>query len=54
MNSQESVERRDIFINAAMPGQGTAFFDGTKDAVEDGGGPPLKSTRGSGMFARAE
>jgi hypothetical protein len=48
------VERRDIFVNAAKPGQGTAFFDGTKDTVEDGRGPPLKSARGSGLFARAE
>jgi len=34
------------------PDQGTAFFDGTKDAVKDGGDVPLKFTRGNGLFAR--
>ena len=34
------------------PDQGTAFFDGTKDAVAAGGELPLKFTRGDGLFAR--
>jgi hypothetical protein len=34
------------------PDQGTAFFDGTKDAVKDGAELPLKFTRGDGLFAR--
>jgi hypothetical protein len=34
------------------PDQGTAFFDGTKDAVAQGGDLPLKFTRGDGLFAR--
>ena len=34
------------------PDQGTAFFDGTKDAVNDGAELPLKFTRGDGLFAR--
>jgi hypothetical protein len=34
------------------PDQGTAFFDGTKDAVAQGDDLPLKFTRGDGLFAR--
>jgi hypothetical protein len=34
------------------PDQGTAFFDGTKDAIRDGGATPLKFTRGNGLLAR--
>ena len=34
------------------PDQGTAFFDGTKDAVRAGADLPLKFTRGGGLFAR--
>lgn len=34
------------------PDQGTAFFDGTKDAVAAGGELPLKFTRGDGLIAR--
>jgi hypothetical protein len=34
------------------PDQGTAFFDGTKDAVKGGAELPLKFTRGDGLFAR--
>jgi hypothetical protein len=34
------------------PDQGTAFFDGTKDAVKAGADLPLKFTRGDGLFAR--
>jgi len=34
------------------PDQGTAFFDGTKDAVVAGGELPLRFTRGDGLFAR--
>jgi hypothetical protein len=34
------------------PDQGTAFFDGTKDAVKAGADVPLKFTRGDGLFAR--
>jgi hypothetical protein len=34
------------------PDQGTAFFDGTKDAVAANGEVPLKFTRGDGLFAR--
>jgi hypothetical protein len=35
-----------------LPDQGAAFFDGTKDAVKDGGQLPLEFTRGDGLFAR--
>ncbi len=31
---------------------GTAFFDGTKQAVAAGGPLPLKFTRGNGLLAR--
>ena len=34
------------------PDQGTAFFDGTKDALAQGGDLPLEFTRGDGLFAR--
>jgi hypothetical protein len=34
------------------PDQGTAFFDGTKDAVAQGAELPLRFTRGDGLFAR--
>jgi len=34
------------------PDQGMAFFDGTKDAIAQGGQLPLKFTRGDGLFAR--
>ncbi|MFC0452391.1 hypothetical protein [Rhodococcus jostii] len=34
------------------PDQGTAFFDGTKQAVAAGGPLPLKFTRGNGLLAR--
>lgn len=34
------------------PDQGTAFFDGTKDAVAGGARLPLKLTRGNGLLAR--
>ena len=34
------------------PDQGTAFFDGTKDTLKDGGESPLKYTRGNGLLAR--
>jgi hypothetical protein len=34
------------------PDQGTAFFDGTKDAVAHGGDLPLRFSRGDGLFAR--
>jgi len=34
------------------PDQGTAFFDGTKEAVKAGADVPLKFTRGDGLFAR--
>ena len=34
------------------PDQGTAFFDGTKDTVKEGGEVPLKFTRGNGLLAR--
>jgi len=32
--------------------QGTAFFDGTKNAVAQGADLPLKFSRGDGLFAR--
>jgi len=35
-----------------LPDQGTAFFDGTKDAVKNGAELPLEFTRGDGLFAR--
>jgi len=34
------------------PDQGTAFFDGTRDAVANGVDLPLKFSRGDGRFAR--
>jgi hypothetical protein len=34
------------------PDQGTAFFDGTKKVVQDGGPLPLSFTRGNGLLAR--
>jgi len=34
------------------PDQGTAFFDGTRDALAQGGDLPLEFTRGDGLFAR--
>lgn len=34
------------------PDQGTAFFDGTKDAIADGAESPLRFTRGDGLLAR--
>ncbi|WP_326598799.1 hypothetical protein [Streptomyces sp. NBC_01803] len=34
------------------PDQGGAFFDGTKDAVEEGGTLGLRFTRGNGLLAR--
>jgi hypothetical protein len=34
------------------PDQGTAFFDGTEDAVAEGGELPLRFTRGDGLLAR--
>jgi hypothetical protein len=34
------------------PDQGTAFFDGTKEAVAGGGALPLKFSRGNGLLAR--
>lgn len=34
------------------PDQGTAFFDGTKDAVTQGADLLLKFSRGDGLFAR--
>lgn len=34
------------------PDQGTAFFDGTKEAVKAGADVPLHFTRGDGLFAR--
>lgn len=36
----------------ASPDQGTAFFDGTKDAVAGGAALPLSFTRGDGRLAR--
>ena len=34
------------------PDQGTAFFDGTTEAVKKGADVPLKFTRGNGLIAR--
>lgn len=34
------------------PDQGTAFFDGTKTTLADGGASPLRFTRGDGLLAR--
>ena len=34
------------------PDQGTAFFDGTKETVKEGGEGSLKFTRGNGLLAR--
>jgi hypothetical protein len=34
------------------PDQGTAYFDGTKQAVADGAESPLRFTRGDGLLAR--
>jgi hypothetical protein len=34
------------------PDQGTAFFDGTKEAIAAGAGSPLSFTRGDGLLAR--
>ena len=34
------------------PDQGTAFFDGTKDALAEGADLPLNFSRGDGLFAR--
>ena len=34
------------------PDQGSTFFDGTKDAVAEGGDLPLKFNRGDGLLAR--
>jgi hypothetical protein len=34
------------------PDQGTAFFNGTKEAIAAGEESPLKFTRGDGLFAR--
>ena len=34
------------------PDQGTAFFDGTRDAVQGGAPLPLRFTRGNGLVAR--
>lgn len=34
------------------PDQGGAFFDGTKQSLEEGGELPLKFTRGNGLLAR--
>jgi hypothetical protein len=34
------------------PDQGSAFFDGTREAVQGGAPLPLRFTRGNGMLAR--
>jgi hypothetical protein len=34
------------------PDQGTAFFDGTKEAIAAGAESPLRFTRGDGLLAR--
>ncbi len=34
------------------PDQGTAFFDGTRTAIAEGGESPLQFTRGDGLLAR--
>ena len=34
------------------PDQGSAFFDGTKDAIAAGAESPLRFTRGDGQLAR--
>jgi hypothetical protein len=34
------------------PDQGTAYFDGTKQALADGAESPLRFTRGDGLLAR--
>ena len=39
--------------NDKSPDQGTAFFDGTKDSVAQGGDLPLKFARGDGLPAEA-
>lgn len=36
----------------SSPDQGTAFFDGTRNALKEGAPMPLRFTRGNGLLAR--